>query len=738
MADDSEPKSPDIGSEAKLLKTKSAIELDKKKSAGEVDVVSQQTERFNTPGTIWYAVKTGNWEDAMKFIKEDPSLLYDRGPVGETPIHLCFLFNQPAQLKIARDLIGQYPECITSIYETQLYRGETYLHITIVNRDLEMTRWLVSQKPELLEMPATGGFFQPGSPCYYGEYPLAFAASTNNIRVFEYLVSAGANLWQQDSNGNNVLHICVWHKLQNMYNFISSLEKSWIEKMPEAKRPKKTLHEQPNAKGLTPFLLAAYMGDTHGEMFDFILDQQKQNQWTYGPVSCNIYPLDQLDTLSGEDRTALGIIVKKRYLKLLMLPRIVDLLHKKWKAYAGAYFLRRCFSTIFYMFALTIAVILRDPGWFNFHDDNWKESYKGGDDTGNKVRGAFKAISLAIVLLGWMYKGFNEFTELWHSGIGYFKQAGAAFLENTLSFSYVLCIPVAIILELCGAYIASAFFVAIAVLFGWGYTLSLLLGFPLTGPFVIMVYKMIVTDVARYIIIYLVILMGYSSAFYAIADPKEWGKGEWDGMFYDCVVALFLCMLGDVDFDGMAETTRSEYVWLSSILLLSYVIVITILLLNLLIAMMGDTFNDVKDVSMEEWHMAYAQIIFSIESELGGDYFKPESGLFQPYWTSIGDKRYLQVQEVSETWYTDIVKQEQESAEEMLKKFDVNSDGVISFEEFQDGIARLRSEGKDLALRRGESRDPSQPQQQPLGPLGPQDALPGRLDDRFTRQKSEE
>jgi len=297
----------------------------------------------------------------------------------------------------------------------------------------------------------------------------------------------------------------------------------------------------------------------------------------------------------------------------------------------------------------------------------------------------------------------------------------------------------AIVLELVpgdGTYIASGFFIAVAVLFGWGYTLSLLLGFKLTGPFVIMVYKMIVTDVARYITIYLVILIGYSAAFYAIANPKEWGKGEWNGIFYEQAYVLFLSMLGGVDFESINAVTRDEYTWLSSILLLTYVIVITILLLNLLIAMMGDTFGEIKERAEEEWHMAYAQIIFSIESELGDDYFKPEKVKFEPYWTMIGGKRFLQVQEVSETWYTDMAKNDSgETVEELLKKFDVNSDGVISFEEFQDGLARLHSEGKDIALVRNESREaPKEPEKQPLGP---QDHLPGRLPDNLMRQVSE-
>ncbi len=46
---------------------------------------------------------------------------------------------------------------------------------------------------------------------------------------------------------------------------------------------------------LTPFCLAADMNNT--KMFEFILESRKMVQWTYGHVSSNLYPMDELDPL---------------------------------------------------------------------------------------------------------------------------------------------------------------------------------------------------------------------------------------------------------------------------------------------------------------------------------------------------------------------------------------------------------------------------------------------------------
>jgi hypothetical protein len=48
-----------------------------------------------------------------------------------------------------------------------------------------------------------------------------------------------------------------------------------------------------NKDGYTPLTLAAKLGQA--EMFSFLLEERKITQWSYGPVACVLYPLDQVD-----------------------------------------------------------------------------------------------------------------------------------------------------------------------------------------------------------------------------------------------------------------------------------------------------------------------------------------------------------------------------------------------------------------------------------------------------------
>jgi len=124
-------------------------------------------------------------DDAEEFF------LKNRDGVGATILHLCFLWNKPQHIEIAKWLMDRYPRLITARYHLDLasrgpssYEGENILHLAIVNRDIDQVKEVVKRAPELLHHRAYGEFFQwskfkanNGQGCYYGELPLLFAVS---------------------------------------------------------------------------------------------------------------------------------------------------------------------------------------------------------------------------------------------------------------------------------------------------------------------------------------------------------------------------------------------------------------------------------------------------------------------------------------------------------------------------------------------------------------------------------
>lgn len=49
---------------------------------------------------------------------------------------------------------------------------------------------------------------------YFGEYPLSFAACTNQSDCFRLLIAKHADPNRADTNGNTVLHLAVIHEQQ--------------------------------------------------------------------------------------------------------------------------------------------------------------------------------------------------------------------------------------------------------------------------------------------------------------------------------------------------------------------------------------------------------------------------------------------------------------------------------------------------------------------------------------------
>ncbi|CAF4384213.1 unnamed protein product, partial [Didymodactylos carnosus] len=318
------------------------------------------------------------------------------------------------------------------------YYGENVLHIAIIKKNAAMVEWLLvdpNNRPyreKLLNAKASGNFFKNGRPCYYGEYPLAFAACTNQWNLVEILIEHGADMDMADSNGNNILHLLVIHNLSDLY---VKYKARWIEENNRKKGiledsispptlvnnfPNETpLWKRLNKENLTPLTLAAKLGQK--DMFSFLLDERKITQWTFGPVSCVLYPLDQLDLglpVEGKEIEVGGLelIVKHAHVDLIMHPRMIDLIDKKWNRFAGKIFFKRFMMTLGFLLVFMFTIIL---------EQTRVETTEGeGDDAvvtsveyPSGIIYALHRIGNGIVLAGALWKGRCELNEMIAAGI---------------------------------------------------------------------------------------------------------------------------------------------------------------------------------------------------------------------------------------------------------------------------------------------------------------------------------
>jgi len=148
-----------------------------------------------------------------------------------------------------------------------------------------------------------------------------------------------------------------------------------------------------------------------------------------------------------------------------------------------------------------------------------------------------------------------------------------------------------------------------------------------------MICRILFKDFLRFASIFVVFLFGFSEAFYVISREQGWDA------FLLRVYDSFGTMIGgdesSLDSDRLPLVAQTLYI--------AYTVVAAVLLLNLLIAMMADTYTKISEDSDHQWHMEWARIIYSIEFEMGAADRELKDN---KYWTVINGKRFLVVEDI--------------------------------------------------------------------------------------------
>lgn len=426
-------------------------------------------------------------------------------------------------------------------------------------------------------------------------------------------------------------------------------------------------------------------------------------EWNYGPVTCILLPLDELDDKHWQNQNSqiedstvvdnkvakdycdvLTLIVNGGHVDLLNNDRIIDLVEKKWNKFGKRCLFCRFVFVSCYLMVFTFFIIKRQS---MFEDIPWPQGnlcaigeYSKPIGIHNPNRWDYAQFYLAfiIVVIGATYKGWRELLEVMAQGIkAYFSASGSAFLENTVSITYFFLIAVftaSHFLELS----FERLFLGMASFIGYSYLFFFLLSLKLTGPMIIMVYDMLHKDVLRFLVVYSVFLFGFSQAFYVLNDSRgasglldsvrmcfEATFGEFNfevGTYISIWILLptfnFQLLTFEQESHGDAE---SNYRLLSVFLLVGYIVVVSICLFNLLIAMMGDTYTKVSANAENKWRLERARVIISIENEMTmTDRKHPRN----KYFVEIENVRFIHVYDNDEKHFVELATTEDSNTED--------------------------------------------------------------------------
>ncbi|XP_050352578.1 transient receptor potential cation channel subfamily V member 5 [Nymphalis io] len=632
--------------------------------------------------------------------------LKERGAVGETILHLCLLNATSLLADLAKRLLRFYPKLINDIYMSDEYYGESVLHMTIVNEDPTMVKFLLDAGadyhercfgnfmcPEDQKASRTDSFdhewvnVQPETNydgyVYWGEYPLSFAACLGQEECYRLILARGANPDKQDTNGNTVLHMLI------IYDKISTFDMAY--------EVGASLNIR-NVQNLTPLTLTAKLARV--ELFFHILNIEREIYWQIGATTCAAYPLGQVDTIDTETGliskdSALNLVVfgeKDEHLELLE-GMLIDLLKTKWNTFVKFRFYRQFISFSFYFVISLICFTLRpgppdralnatvvnttmgpvndtelvsdvenctlpqagiefDPGAvevfngskpgiqcgrFKSHPKEKEKPTKAPRE--NDMEGWWEDLTEECRLMNfdtWHAKlRISAELMLWVGALAYIAAAlrEARFLGIKMFIENLSTVPSRVMflfscllmvflptLRLWCADEEEDHLAVIIMLTTAPYFLFFCRGFKTVGPFVVMIYRMVMGDLLRFVCIYLVFVMGFSQAYYVIFlsfDNPNTPEGVDDSVSnpmpspMESIMAMFLMSLTSFsDYYGAFDRTDHEIA--AKLLFVIYMIIVAILLVNMLIAMMGNTYQKIAE-TRNEWQRQWARIVLVVE-----------------------------------------------------------------------------------------------------------------------------
>ncbi|CAH2057154.1 unnamed protein product, partial [Iphiclides podalirius] len=561
------------------------------------------------------------WEDHMACWQ-----MSYRGALGESLLHLLIICDTKIHTRLARTLVKCFPKLSLDVVEGEEYLGASSLHLAIAYSNNELVQDLVEAGADVSQR-AIGSFFLPRDQqrvppsrqtnyeglAYLGEYPLAWAACCANEAVYNLLLDSGADPDAQDSFGNMILHMVVVCDKLDMFGYALR-----HPKVPAS-------NGRMNHAGFTPLTLACQLG--RASVFREMLELSSREFWRYSNITCSAYPLNALDTLLPDGKTnwnsALFIILngtKQEHLNMLDGGIIQRLLERNGRPLPGTQasieyetntiqqkFLKRLMIFMLHLLLLSVSVYLRHSSAEADANPDW------GLEVTDARSGLRLASELGTILSTLCYIILQQGDEIKNQGVAaYFKQLihePAKFIFLASNILLLACIPARLSRQMM---LEEA--ILIFVLPGSWFLLMFFAGaVKLTGPFVTMIYSMITGDMFTFGIIYTIVLFGFSQSFYFLYKGFPNVQSTLFSSYPSTWMALFQITLGDYSYTDLAMTT---YPNLAKAVFAVFMVFVPILLLNMLIAMMGNTYAHVIEQSEKEWVKQWAKIVVALEQSV--------------------------------------------------------------------------------------------------------------------------
>ncbi|KAF3700623.1 Transient receptor potential cation channel subfamily V member 5 [Channa argus] len=424
----------------------------------------------------------------------------------------------------------------------------------------------------------------------FGETALHIAVMNDNLEAAVALMDGAPELVNEPMTseffqGNTLLHILVLQPSNmtacQVIDLIMEYDAESEHSVP--------LDMVPNFRGLTPFKLAAKEGNVVA--FQHLVNRRQVTQWSLGPLTSNLYDLTEIDSWA-DNKSVLEVVVCSKHSearKILELTPVKQLVRLKWNLYGKYYFRVLLFVYLLYISIFTACCMFRPlkpipPGYKQPSND--------------------KSI--------YMQKRLNIPDILRVGAKRYFGQTALGGPFHVILIVYAFFVVLLCVFRLSEVQ-DEITPMSVCLVLGWCNIMFFARGFEMLGPVVIMVQKVLFGDMLKFMWLMSIALMAFCTAKWMF-DMTQYPSALPDWSSFP--VSLFTMFEVDISFINLPEDQSILSAAILYVVDIAYNVVAAIVVTNVLLVMINDTYSKVTEERDELWRTQVVATILMLERRM--------------------------------------------------------------------------------------------------------------------------
>ncbi|CAH1788024.1 unnamed protein product [Owenia fusiformis] len=505
----------------------------------------------------------------------------------------------------------------------QEYIGGTVLHDAIAN-DMQQIVKLLSEKLTfedfhcLMACQATGTFFKDYFQGY--ELPLVIASWVGNFEMAKLLLQIDPHgIYLKDTSGNNLLHSLILmcdEENEDVTNFTTMMY-MMIYEAEGGKVALQYMLEMTDNNNQTPMMLAIRKGEFR--FVQLILNTvYKETVGKYGPasfVNFDITEIEQYPEISSQS----GIVYVgtssncKRFPQLLSLQPWDRLLKLRWDAYKWSMLISMLIQLgMLIWFAVVVTITPSNEELADMHNTTQFATNESKELSFLEQLGYFGTFGMAqfigeclfilygatgvvfqttvifAIIIVLRVKGRLTFGEVFKR---MFNPVTGSVMYAIAYLIFSICMVLSFASKVGGLDRSTNTTASICIVCGFLCLTVYYRAIDYTSFFTVTVNKMLFGDVFRFVVIITGYLFGFGTAFYILYKDTVGGPPIDMENYGESIITTYKLMLGLVDL----KTMKVEYEGILVAFYVTYTLLMTVMLFNMLIGIMANTINDTAE-----------------------------------------------------------------------------------------------------------------------------------------------